>query len=113
MVALNYDAYEVLVMFRLNGGPVNPTLVQIAVFDATLFAENEKMLLEIMPEEGIETSKGTKSTVFLYSRFGEGTNYQRIRNACIYFKNTCNLDKIRAALLDQGLEHWDSGEAER
>ena len=91
MIALNYSTYDVLAIFRQNGGPVNPTADQIARFDADLFTANETTLVNIMTEEGIETRKDNKSTVLLLSRFGAGTVPQRIRSACRYFNNTRNL----------------------
>jgi hypothetical protein len=91
MIALNYSTYDVLVMFRQNGGSVNPTVDQIARFDADLFTENETTLLDIMTQEGLETRKDTKSTVLLYSYFGARSVPQRIRSACRYFKNTSKI----------------------
>jgi len=91
MIALNYSTYDVLTMFRQNGGPVNPTADQIAKFDADLFSENDKTLIDIMTQEGIDTRKDNKSTVLLYSRFGAGNPSQSIRSACRYFKNTRNI----------------------
>ena len=91
MIALNYSTYDVLTIFRQNGGPVNPTEDQIVQFDADLFTANDTILVDIMTQEGIETRKDNKSTVLLFSRFGAGTVPQRIRNACRYFNNTQNL----------------------
>lgn len=91
MLSLNYSKYDVLVIFREDGGAVNPTTDQIARFDADLFSANENTLLRIMNEEGIESRKDSKSTVLLYSRSGAGNLSQRIRSACRYFKNTQGL----------------------
>ena len=91
MLSLNYSKYDVLVMFRQNGGPVNPTVAQIETFDSDLFDANDEMLTRIMTEEGVDTRKDNKSTVVLYSRSGAGSVSQRIRSGCRYFKNTQGL----------------------
>jgi hypothetical protein len=91
MISLNYSTYDVLVIYRKDKGPVNPTGVQIQQFDSDLFDANDDTLLQIMGEEGIETRKDNKSTILLYSRFGGGNLSQRIRSACRYFKNTTGI----------------------
>lgn len=83
---------DVLVLFRDNGGPVNPTVAQIQAFDAGLFADNNSDLTNIMAEfPAIGNSQATRSRVLLYSRSGDGDLRDRIRGACQYFANTQSL----------------------
>jgi hypothetical protein len=91
MQALNYSKYDVLAMFRQNGGADNPSAADIEKFDADLFAANDDTLVRIMGEESIPTRKDTKSTVLLYSSFVNGDLSERVRSSCQYFKNTQNL----------------------
>ncbi|MEI9814986.1 MAG: hypothetical protein WDO18_21115 [Acidobacteriota bacterium] len=92
MIVLNYSKYDVLDIFhQLNPATLNPSARDIQDFDEDLFQDNESILLKIMAEEGLATTKSLKSTILLLSQQGPTGAQQRIRNACRYYKNTLPL----------------------
>ena len=88
MIALNYNLPDVLTMFRQTAGKVHPTADDIAAFDADVFRANNDLLVRLMNDPGLPVDQDTRSTVLLYSRFGDGELPDRIHDSCAYFKNT-------------------------
>jgi hypothetical protein len=92
VIALNYSQYDVLAIFRqANPSTLNPQPSDIQEFDQDLFDDNDSILVSIMRQEALVPTKSLKSTILLYSRQGAGGSQQRIRNACLYYKNTLPL----------------------
>jgi hypothetical protein len=93
MIQLHYRQDEVLAMFFLSDGNLDPKTEEIQQFDKDLFDADEAVLVQEMNKVGLDPADlVAKSRVLLYSRMsGGGSMPAQVRQACIFFKNTSGL----------------------